>query len=179
VKKAVESTRLQVLYYNGELIEATYFSCSGGLTEDAEAVWGSEIAYLRSVQSPGEEAATHYTDTVTFYVHEMASRLGISSPQNSYDWIKNISYTDGGGVDSIQVGDVEFRGTAFRQLLGLRSTAFAITTLGNTVTITTKGFGHRVGMSQYGADAMAVQGSTYEQILHHYYQGVELAEYRG
>ena len=174
VRNAVIQTHGQVLTYNGDLIEATYFSCSGGRTEDALAVWGAEIPYLKAVDSPGEEEASHYMDTVTFTIKDFSERMGLAQDSLSGNWIGSISYTPGGGVDSIRIGDRYYAGTDVRQKLGLRSTAFVITAVGNKVTVTTKGFGHRVGMSQYGADAMAVKGNTYDQILAYYYQGTLL-----
>lgn len=177
VIQAVTATSDQVLLYGGELIDATYFSCSGGATEDAEAVWGSEIPYLKSVESPGEEEASHYVDTVSFSVAAFEKLLGIDLSETPTEWVESITYTEGGGVDVMRICGVDFKGTKLRQLLGLRSTAIVMTVLGDSVTITTKGFGHRVGMSQYGADAMAVQGSSYDEILAHYYQGVELVTY--
>ena len=171
MKEAVQATAGQVLTYDGALIEATYFSCSGGRTEAAVAVWGSDIAYLQAVDSPGEENATHYVDTVSFTLQEFADKLGVKLSGN---WLGKITYTDGGSVDTIMLGGQVFSGTQMRQKLGLRSTAFAISPVGNTVTITTKGFGHRVGMSQYGAEAMAVQGKSYKEILAHYYPGTTL-----
>ena len=179
VKQAVAETSDQVLVYKGELIDATYFSCSGGMTEDAAAVWGADIPYLQSTQSPGEESAAHYTDTVRFSADEFMESLGQALPDTPENWIETITYTDGGGVDTMVICGKTYAGTELRRLLGLRSTAFVITAIGDTVTITTKGFGHRVGMSQYGADAMAVQGSSYQEILAHYYQGTELVSYAG
>ena len=177
IKKAVLETKNMVLTYNGDLIEATYFSCSGGYTEDALAVWGTDIPYLRATPSPGEEGAARYTDTVTFSTKEFVNKLGCDIPENATNWVENIRYTAGGGVESVSMCGKTFSGTTVRQLLGLRSTAFTITVVGDTVSITTKGFGHRVGMSQYGADAMAAGGSSCEEILRHYYQGTELSEY--
>lgn len=171
IKAAVTATTAQVLTYDGQLIDATYFSCSGGKTEDAAAVWGLDVPYLQAVDSPGEEKAPRHTETVTFSKAELQSALDIELSGN---WLGKITYTEGGGVDTIQIGNTTFKGTTLRQLLGLRSTAFVITAVGDTVTITTKGFGHRVGMSQYGAEAMAVTGSTYRQILSHYYLGTTL-----
>ncbi len=179
MKDAVSATIGEVLMYDDKLIEATYFSCSGGMTEDAAAVWGEEIPYLTAISSPGEENAAHYTDTVTFTLSECAKRLGVSQPDKGQQWVQSITYTPGGGVDQIQICGKIFDGTAVRQKLGLRSTVFVISVVGDTVTITTKGFGHRVGMSQYGADAMAVQGNTYRQILAHYYQGTNLVVFDG
>ena len=174
VKSAVNATSGKVLTYNGSLAEATYFSCSGGKTEDAQSVWGSEVPYLSSVDSPGEESAAHYTDTITMSTEEFQKKLGVQLDGYPSSWVGAVSYTNGGGVENIHLAGNEYQGTWIRQKLGLRSTAFALRVVGNTVTITTKGFGHRVGMSQYGADAMALKGATYQQILSHYYKGTEL-----
>lgn len=178
VREAVIQTDGLVLTYMDELIDATYFSCSGGMTEDAKAVWGNDVPYLQSTVSPGEESATHYVDTVTFSVSEFAERLSLDAKQFRQEGIENITYTAGGGVDSISACGKTFKGTDFRKRLDLRSTAFVISLVGDTVTVTTKGFGHRVGMSQYGADAMAVSGADFKEILLHYYKDVELTDVR-
>lgn len=177
VRNAVVSTAGQVLTYDGKLIEATYFSCSGGATEDAVAVWGTEVPYLQSVESPGEEKATYYTDSIIFPVQEFADKLGVTLKGNAASWFGKVTYTAGGGVDTMVIGGIEFKGTQLRKLLGLRSTAFTLQATEDTVTVNTRGYGHRVGMSQYGADAMAALGSTYEEILAHYYQGTELTNW--
>ena len=177
VADAVRRTENLVLVYNGDLIEATYFSCSGGKTEDAAAVWGAEVPYLISTDSPGEESAAHYISTVVTTKAQVAALLGFELQGVADPWIGEITYTSGGGVDSIEICGQVYKGTYIRRQLGLRSTAFTITAVGDSVTITTKGFGHRVGMSQYGAEAMAVKGSKFDEILKHYYRDVELAHY--
>ena len=177
IESAVTATKDMVITFAGELIEATYFSCSGGYTEDAKAVWGADIPYLRAIESPGEESASRYVDTVSFSKEEFVSKLGCSMPDDQSKWVESVTYTSGGGVASVRLCGKIFTGTTVRQLLGLRSTAFTIAVVGDRVTITTKGFGHRVGMSQYGADAMAANDSTYEDILRHYYQGVEITRF--
>ncbi len=174
---AVSATAGQVITYNGGLIEATYFSCSGGRTEDALAVWGADIPYLQAVDSPGEENALHYTDSVSFSGTEFANRLGLRLTGNPASWFGPVTYTSGRGVATIVIGGVTFKGTELRQKLGIRSTSFTITPTGDSVHIVTRGFGHRVGMSQYGAEAMAVGGSNYEAILAHYYPGTSLTVY--
>lgn len=174
ITTAVLQTSGQVLLYEGKLIEATYFSCSGGSTEDAVAVWGTDYPYLRATLSPGEEYATHYTDTVSFAKDEFSAAFGGLAGDMKH-WIGYATYTAGGGVHSIIIGGKEYKGTEIRMLLGLRSTAFTMTLEGDRIKVITKGYGHRVGMSQYGADAMAMNGSTYPEILAHYYQGTELA----
>ena len=172
IQEAVEATAGLVIVYEGELIDATYFSCSGGYTEDAQAVWGTDIPYLRSVESPGEERASRFVDTVTFSVEDFTKKLGLSDKKKIT--VERISYTEGNGIESISICGQTFTGKQLRQKLKLRSTAFVINAVGDTVTITTKGYGHRVGMSQYGADAMAVTGASCDEILKHYYQGVSL-----
>lgn len=175
IRGAVQETEGQVLTYEGDLIEATYFSCSGGSTEDAEAVWGTEVPYLQATVSPGEENAAHYTDTVTFTAEEFCEKLGYCPDGGVSKWFGAVTYTTGGGVDTMEIGGKKYEGTELRRLLGLRSTAFTVITGDEAVIITTRGYGHRVGMSQYGADAMAVLGSSYREILAYYYKGTELA----
>ncbi len=173
-QNAVLATSGFVLTYEGALIEATYFSCSGGSTEDAVAVWGTDFPYLRATDSPGEEEASHYTDTVTFTEAEFQAKLGRTLTGSPSNWIGVATYTAGGGIATMDIGGKTYKGTELRSLLGLRSTAFSMTVEGAVITVTTRGFGHRVGMSQYGADAMAVTGSTYQEILAHYYRGTSL-----
>lgn len=173
--QASESTRGEVIIYDGNLIEATYFSCSGGKTEAAVEVWGADIPYLRSVDSPGEEDAAHFQDTCVMGLDEFASKMGISQAES----ISVVDYTEGGGVKSIRIGDKEFTGIDVRTSLNLRSTVFEISVLENSVLITTKGNGHRVGMSQYGAQAMALTGSNHRQILAHYYPDTQILPIEG
>ena len=110
---------------------------------------------------------------------EFAEKLDLDPSGNAESWIGKTTYTEGGGVDTMYICGQEYKGTTLRQKLALRSTAFAVSIVGSTVTITTKGYGHRVGMSQYGAEAMAVQGQSYSEILSHYYQNTQLVTYDG
>ena len=174
VRSAVKSTDGQVLHYDGRLIDATYFSCSGGSTEDAVAVWGQDVPYLRAVDSPGEEDAPRFTDSVSFTPAQFAGKLGLSDQGDPASWFGAVRYTEGGGVDTMVIRGKTFSGTRLRSALGLRSTAFSVSVDGKTITVTTRGFGHRVGMSQYGAQAMARTGSSCAEILAHYYTGAEL-----
>lgn len=178
VSRAVLDTAGYVLTYGGELIDATYFSCSGGMTEDASAVWGSDVPYLQATDSPGEESAEHYSDHQTFDRSEVERLLSVSLEGDPEDWFEILSYTDGGGVDKISVCGEILGGAELRKRLSLRSTNFTVEATDDTVTFYTKGYGHRVGMSQYGADAMAVSGHTYDEILAHYYSGTTLGQYQ-
>lgn len=176
IRSAVLATSGYVLTYDDALIEATYFSCSGGSTEDAIAVWGTDFPYLQAVDSPGEENAAYYSGSETFTPQQFQSALGVTLTGSPQSWVDMVTYTEGGGVASITIGGKSYSGTQMRSLLNLRSTAFTIDATEEQITVSTKGYGHRVGMSQYGADAMAVAGSTYPEILSHYYQGAQLTK---
>ena len=179
MRNAANQTAGQILTYGDAPIEATYFSCSGGRTEDAVAVWGTEFSYLKSVESPGEEEAAHYRDEQRFSGEAFSDKLGLRLTGDPAGWFGKTTYTAGGGVDTMQIGGATFRGTELRSRLGLRSTAFSIATEDGQIVITTRGFGHRVGMSQYGANAMASDGYSYQQILEHYYSGTTLDRWDG
>lgn len=169
LRQAVRETEGQVLTYEGELITATYFSCSGGRTESAQAVWGGQVPYLVSVDSPGEEDSGSYESAVTVSMEDFLETLGVDSPA-----VSQVTYTDGGGVDTMTIGGQEFSGTELRGLFSLRSTVFSVEVTADTVEFDVRGFGHRVGMSQNGARVMAEAGSSYEDILTWYYTGVEI-----
>ncbi len=183
VRQAIEQTDGIVAVYQGALIDAVYFSCSGGQTETAADVWGGEVDYLQSVLSPGEEIACCFTDQVIVPVEEFCAVICEAAPEASFDeessaWIAAPIYTEGGGVRQIEIGGAVFSGTQIRSLFGLRSTVFSVTTDGETVLFDTTGYGHRVGMSQYGAQAMALSGANFDAILKHYYTGITLKQLR-
>ncbi len=178
-QEAVSQTDGLVLTYDGQLIEATFFSCSGGQTEAAVAVWGTEVPYLQSVSSPGEEDAPRYTEQVSVSASEFAKMLQDAYPQANLSgtpeaWFGSVSYTSGGGIDTVFIGGVAVQGTALRRLFSLRSTDISVETTREQVIFTTCGFGHRVGLSQYGARAMAESGCDFSQILAHYYQNTQI-----
>ena len=170
---AVRETDALVLTYDGALIEATFFSCSGGRTEDAVAVWGTDYPYLRSVESPGEEAAKYDTDSRLVSKRELETALEITLSDNAASWAGAVQLTSGGGVETIELGGKRFLGVYLRKALGLRSTAFTVTPEGDALRFDTRGYGHRVGLSQYGARAMAAAGSSWAEILAHYFPGTE------
>jgi stage II sporulation protein D len=171
VCRAVDATSTMVLSFEGNLIEATYFSSSGGTTEAAVAVWGAEYPYLQSVSSPEDHVVPVTCD---FSADEFQRLLGKSLSGEPAQWFDAVTYTDGGGVAAIEICGENYTGTRIREILGLRSTAFQIMTNGQNISITTHGYGHRVGMSQHGANTMAENGKTWQQILQHYYPGTQL-----
>ncbi|MBQ3357191.1 MAG: stage II sporulation protein D [Oscillospiraceae bacterium] len=179
VTQAVRDTDGLILTYDGTLIDATFFSCTNGRTESALAVWGSDIPYLQSVDSPGEEDAPRYADKVVFSADEFADRITAICPDANLsgspaNWIGSIERTEGGGIGTVFLGGAAIKGTALRSALGVRSTDMDFTVTEDGITVTTHGFGHRVGFSQYGAKAMAEEGSDFQTILAHYYPGTEI-----
>lgn len=171
VLRAVEETKGEVITYEGNIIEAFYFSMSGGSTQEASTVFNENREYLKSVVSEYDnESLNNYEVTKIFSISDFISLLDLSCEKVN---INNIDYNDAGYVESITVCGKEFKGTTFRFSLGLRSTNFDIT-VEEEVSITTRGYGHGVGMSQYGANGYAGAGYSYQDILKHYYTDVEI-----
>lgn len=179
ISDAVAGTDGLVLCWEGELIQAVYHSSSDGRTEDAAAVWGTQIPYLVGVETPeGDEVPDHRTE-VTLTAEEVSAALAGSgcdlsgAPQT---WFQGFLYTENGSVASAQVGGVLVSGSALRSALGLRSARFTVEYGGETFTFTVSGYGHGVGMSQYGANALAAQGETWQEIAAWYYTGVTVEQ---
>ena len=181
IKEAVDETSGQVLSYEGELVlYPQFFSTSSGQTENSEDVYLGEIPYLRSVASTGEESAPKYTSDKTLKISDFVYLLN-SNFTNLNVTVENIknnfnikSSSAAGGVIKLNINNVEIRGVDFRKALSLNSTNFTYEFNGDYITFHCKGYGHGVGMSQWGANAMAKNGSNYEEILKHYYTGVEI-----
>lgn len=176
-RQAVQETSAQVLYYEDSLINATYFASSGGMTEDAREVWGQEYPYLKPVSSPGEEDCGYFSYQESISPEQLQSLLGVELIGKPPSWFGIVTYTAGGGVDLMRIGGKLYTGVELRKCLGLRSTVFEVIPTDEVILIKTKGYGHRVGLSQHGADAMAAAGKSYQEILSHYYQGAVLAGY--
>lgn len=170
VKKCVEATKGQVMRYDGNVIEAFYFAMSNGSTEDSALVFGEKINYLAAVDSSWDENVGNFLVINTISKNDFCKKLSIDCKTIE---ITDIKKSSSGRVNTININGKTFKGTEVRQLLGLRSTDFTIE-LGTDIEITTKGYGHGVGMSQYGANEMAKLGKTYEEILNHYYQNIEI-----
>lgn len=180
IEQAIEDTAGLVALYGGKPIDALYHSASGGQTESAEDVFGGDVPYLVSVSSPGEEGAAHYADSFTYTPKAFAKALNKAFPKAGLKagtlkaQVEILSRSEGGRVTELQLGDTTVTGREFRAALDLPSAAFTITFTEDEVRVDTKGFGHGVGMSQYGANAMAKEGADFEEILEHYYTGITI-----
>lgn len=174
VKNAVLATKGEVMTYNGNYIDAVYFSTSNGRTEDPIYVWSYTQPYLKSVDSKWDIGTTFFNATKTISKSEISSKLGVNLTSISEITINSL--TTGGRVNSITIAGKEFTGVQIRTLLGLRSADFTVSESGNNIVFTTKGWGHGVGMSQYGANGMANAGYSYSQILKHYYTGISIVK---
>ncbi|MBS7299353.1 MAG: stage II sporulation protein D [Eubacteriales bacterium] len=170
---AVKDTSGEMIYFGDEIISAVFFSTSSGRTENSKDVWGGERAYLVSVESPGEENAPNFKSEKTLSVDELKRVISdnIEGVDFSNGVFGEIVRSDAGGIITITLGNVPVKGTLFRTMFGLKSTNVNISVKDNIVYFDVTGYGHGVGMSQYGANAMARRGSTYKEILTHYYQG--------
>ena len=174
IEEAVTSTQDIVLMYDGELITPMFFAMSSGATENSEDVFPTERPYLRSVISTGYESRDDFTESVAFTIDELREAFNDSSIVA--DNISVLGYSEGGNVDLITIGATDYAGREVREILGLRSAAFSIKNTRRRITFTTYGHGHGVGMSQHGANAMALEGYDYVEILQHFYQNVTLRE---
>ncbi len=179
ITTAVNETAGKIITYNGEPINAFFHSSSGGITETAANVWGGgDYPYLQSVETTGEDVYTQYASTVTLTKEEVLQKIQDTHPEVVIDWntenpIQITEYTESGRVKTVQFGNVSMAGVEARTIFGLKSAKFSIEVSEN-VTFNVTGYGHGVGLSQTGADAMAKIGFTAEQIINHYYTDVKI-----
>ena len=174
IKNAVNDTKGLYLTYDGKIIDAVYHSTSNGQTEDAKYVWGTSKPYLVTTDSPYDTTNKSYNYEKFLSYKEISKKLNIEVDENLSFEI--LSYTTSKRIDKIKINNKVFSGVEIRNLLGLRSTDFELNIQDDGIIFKTKGYGHGVGMSQYGANGMANAGFNYEQILKHYYKGVKLTK---
>lgn len=176
IAKAVESVKGQKLTYDGELCMSVYHAISAGKTEKASVVWGEDFAYLQSVESIGDLLSPDYKSEVLLSPEELSEKLKdkITPTGEPSSWFGECQKSEIGSVQKISVCGSEISGSELREKLGLRSTNFSVEFVDNKFKITVLGYGHGVGMSQYGANCMAQQGSDYKEILAWYYKGSKL-----
>jgi len=181
ISAAVALTDGQIMIYEGKPIQAVFFSSAAGRTEDAAEVWGNAVPYLVGVESPEGIEVPNYHSEVSLSKEEFRTRFLEKYPKAELSgkpqkWFQSIKTTSSGRVSSIKIGGVTVTGSELRALCDLRSTCFTVETTSDSVTFQVTGYGHGVGMSQYGANTLALQGKTYREILSWYYTGVQLAE---
>ncbi len=179
IEEAVSATSGIIATYNGEPIAAVFHSVSSKRTESAISVWGTDTPYLVSVESPGSEASSKYKSEVQMTAGDFKELMLKYYPEMSFDcpegeWFRDSHRSEAGGVMDVLLGGVRISGTWFRQVMGLNSTNFTYTPKDGMLIFNTTGYGHGVGMSQYGAKALAEEGKTYDEIIKWYYTGVDL-----
>lgn len=175
LRTAVNETIDEYLEYNNNVVDALFFSTSNGYTENSENVFNFESDYLKSVESPWDkEVSSAYKSQKTISLSEFYQKLNI--PYNKNLNIKILKRSSTNRILLLKINNIEFKGTDIYNKLSLRSTDFEIELLGDKVKITTKGYGHGVGMSQYGALGMALEGYTYVEILSHYYKDTKITK---
>lgn len=180
IVEAVNSTQGKIITYGGLPINAFFHSNSGGATETTANVWGGTgYPYLQSVETSGEDTYSQYSSEVTLTKQNFIDKIKEKHSNFEIDFtqensIKILEYTDGNRVKKIKIGNLELSGVEVRTLLGLKSANFTVIIEGENVKFQVKGYGHGVGMSQTGADSMAKSGSNYEEIIKHFYTGVEI-----
>ena len=183
IVQAVNETSGEIITYEGQPINAFFHSNSGGITESSVNIWGGvEYPYLKSVETSGEDGYSQYNSEVIFTRDELINKIKEKYSDIQIDWnsenaIEIQEYTDSGRVRTIKFGNISIAGTEARTILGLKSTNFLISYQEDKIIFTVKGYGHGVGMSQTGADSLAKQGSGYEDIIKHFYTGVEVIKY--
>ncbi len=177
VEQAVSDTDGQVVLYNGRPILAVFHSSSAGRTAAAGDVWSGDLPYLVSVDSPeGEETVPYYYSTVTFTAAEAKEKLLTAHPELKLSgtpdrWFGAAAENGSGRVETVSVGGTDIEGTELRRIFGLRSACFTVAADSESVTFRVTGYGHGVGMSQYGANQLAREGKTWQEILEWYYTG--------
>lgn len=169
VRQAIKETESLVMRYNGEYISALFYSSNNGKSNKASWYYSSEVPYLQSVDSPWDLQFDNIIQTTTLSLSDCMNALGVASMD-----IGEITYYDNGYVQSIVIGNQQFSGREVREKLHLRSSCFSFKQEQGNLVITTSGYGHGVGMSQYGAQGMALEGYDFKAILNHYYTGVSI-----
>ncbi len=179
ISKAVDSTKDLIITYNSQPISAVFHSTSSGTTENAKDVWGGDVGYLVSVKSEGDLKSPKFNSEAEFSLEEFKkiAQEKIEGVKWENGLIDNVIRSDAGGIKTLSVGGVSVKGTDFRFMYGLRSTNIEIEVLENSIKMYVKGYGHGVGMSQYGANYLAQEGKKFEEILKTYYSGVEITKY--
>ena len=168
-----------LLCYDGAPAAACYHSISAGHTEASQNVWLTALPYLQGVDSPWDKTVSDYEVSITYSAEQMASLLqglGLTPEEDPAQWFGEVQWDEAGYVDTMEVCGTAFRGTTLRSALSLRSASFTVDYRDDAFTLTTRGYGHGVGLSQYGARAMAEGGADWREILAYYFPGCQITE---
>lgn len=183
IVEAVDSTKGEIITFNGQVIDAFFHSNSGGKTEKPVNVWGgTNYPYLTSVETAGEDAYMQYQSTVEISKEEFEKKIKTKYADFTIKWdenecIKILEHTEGNRVKKIKIGNKELSGVEIRNLISLKSANFNYIITEKNIIFSVIGYGHGVGMSQTGADSMAKSGANYKEIIKHFYNGVEVIKY--
>lgn len=178
ISAAVDEVLPLVISFEGQPILAAFHAVSPGKTESAEVVWGRAVAYLVPCESEGDSLSPGFASSETLSPEALAEALSLSDPpEDPETWFSDAAYSDSGTLQTVSLCGEEITGAALREALSLRSAAISVSFDGENFVFDVKGYGHGVGMSQYGADYYARQGLTWQEIIAHYYPGTEIADY--
>ncbi len=180
ISKCVDEVMNKVILYNNQPIVASFHSMSGGMTESAEVAWGVKVPYLVSCDSSVDKECEGYSETREISAEEMEARLtegfeGIKLDSDKSKWISITKRSDAQSVVTVTIGGKSFAGSKLKEILSIRSPYYDIKWDTDKFKIVTNGYGHGVGLSQYGANELAIKGSKYNDIITHYYKGVQIA----
>lgn len=175
IKRAVKETENLIITYDGTPIEAYFFALSNGKTDSSEDIWGGNLPYLKSVDSSFDKEAENFSETKSFTLQDFNSRLDFE--ENAPLTLSVLEKTKGGRIKTIKINGKIFSGGEIRNIFALSSADFDIKKKGGEIAITTKGRGHGVGMSQFGANSLAKSGKSFSEILLHYYKGCEIEDF--
>lgn len=181
ITKAVNDTKGKIIFYNNEPINALFHSNSGGSTELSINVWGGDYPYFQTVETSGEDAYTSYSSEVEISKDDLIKKMlekysDFKINFSKADCIKIEEYTDSGRIQKIMIGNKAISGVEARTIFGLKSAKFNVEISENSVKFSVLGYGHGVGFSQCGSDALAKSGKSYEEIIKYYYKDVEIHE---
>ncbi len=181
ITDAVQTVFGKAMFYQDEPVAAVFHSISAGVTENAKDIWGTDVAYLQEVESPGDKLAPGYLSKVTVKQEDFKTKISAKWKDANLTttpdkWVTEITRSKAGSVLTCKVGGVAVTGGEIREVFNLRSTNFEISFSNKTFNFSVKGYGHGVGLSQYGADYMARQGKKWDEILKYYYVGIEIKD---
>lgn len=179
IRQSVEQTKGEYMTYGNKVVKAYFYAISSGKTENVEEVWETSLPYLKSVNSYEDISSDGFNSETSYpkdlFVQKLKNKYSDIEIENPSTMVGKTEHTQGGSVATIEIGGKQFKGSEIRDIFQLRSANFEIITQGDKITFKVKGYGHGVGMSQNGANALANKGKDYIDILKHYYTGISIS----